>query len=935
MNVILLESQNISLSKKKILEHKADGSVFVVDGKCKLHEYISKLELRESIQSRMLICKELDINVLLKRNGQEDKFILLSDLLKALEPDKEVCEVVVLGDVDVSEKRAMEVRYQLCDIIQQFIYINIQLAKVHVCTEKESRDNEKIRAFENKISKYESAVMLSLNHINEINDNFKNYKSDIQKHLENIKKYIDETQDNELKIAVAATKKAGKSVIVNSMIEVEIAPTSLELPTPNNCIYRRSTDNTYCLSYKGKNYSAVNHEDIHTKLREIFKEARKDYENGLGIPDMELWYPATQTGFSSYTIYDTPGPNLAGATKHKNAAKKGVEAADVIVFTINYSVHLTDDEYNYICDIWHMCQDKGKNYSLIINVNQLDRRFESEDDKSAVRIVDFIRDSLIDYGKQKGIDFHNCIVIGTSALTYFNSISATKYKCPNGDCSALSSKFSSSDEFEAKIKKCNKMFEDCETIPKEYVDRATSALAQLKNTISNADMQCSIELLSLEEVKVFSGMPNLLEYVKYISTQKARNEKVNNLMFKIDSEYRAIMNLFHIEELMHRLQDNKEALANALATLENFQKAVENILDDDYNDLYNENYISICNSNENMQSVYLLELTKKRPIKIEDVKKIFFNEVDKQLGLEAFMDEVTGHEIETNLTRKLKNEYNKDLKIDVICKDYVTMLMDVCTETTSKFVSERKVELGQNLECEQKAICKTFKYIWETRLKRIKETVNEYSDRLTAECAERLKIEVPDFQIVFGKNSKCTGYTEKFDENDKRQIEKYIQEGLRSLTIWSKRKAVIEQRKQGQKSDDFFANLAEGVLDIKAFFKRKTIELNDILNFYHEKKLRYELESAYKKSGNLASYLSDVRKSFESDMNDFVGKLEEDIEDLSKNINETTKAIKSSIDDSKKYQKTVEELENEKLFLSKLKEAVSNFTDMWKEVINL
>ena len=147
---------------------------------------------------------------------------------------------------------------------------------------------------------------------------------------------------------------------------------------------------------------------------------------------MELEYPTIKDGFSFYTIFDTPSPNLANATAHKEATKRGVDATDVIVFTIDYSKYLTDDEYQYLKEVWKMCQEKGKKYSLILNVNKLDLRYDDSSDKSVVRIVDFIRNKLIATGKQDGIDFRNCVVIGTSALTYFNALTAPALKCPYG-----------------------------------------------------------------------------------------------------------------------------------------------------------------------------------------------------------------------------------------------------------------------------------------------------------------------------------------------------------------------------------------------------------------------------------------------------------------------------------------------------------------------
>ncbi len=411
MNVILLHPTDVGIARDMVIENIRENPVFVVTANQELCDYIPKLELKEKIQSRMCICKELKINVLLKQKEKSAKFTLLSELLKTINPDEEEYEVVVLGDVNVSEEQAMEVRYQLCSIIQQFIYMNIQLSTVHVCTEKEAQDNEKIRKFERGISKHKTAIQCSIERVNGFTEDYKRYKTTILEHLEKIQEYIEETQNNELKIAVAATKKSGKSVIVNSMIEYEIAPTSLELATPNNCIYRKSADEEFHLKYKGKRFANSDPEAIRSLLDEIFINAGKDYERGLGIPDMELWYPSSKNGFSTYTIYDTPGPNLANATAHKETARRGIDAADVIVFTIDYSKYLTDDEYDYLKEVWHMCQKKGKKYSLILNVNKLDLRYDDGSDKNIVRIVDLIRNKLISTGKKDGIDFRSCIVI--------------------------------------------------------------------------------------------------------------------------------------------------------------------------------------------------------------------------------------------------------------------------------------------------------------------------------------------------------------------------------------------------------------------------------------------------------------------------------------------------------------------------------------------
>lgn len=915
MNVILLSPTEIKEARDKIIDNIKENPVFVAPKDCNLYEYIPQLELKEKIQSRMCICKELKINVMLNKNHKKAKYSLLSELLKNIDTNEQ-CEVVVLGDIDVTDEQAMKVRYSLCEIIQQFIYMNIQLSAVHVCTEKEFQDNEKILAFEKSIDKHKEAVLDSIERVNGLKDDEKNYRNIILQKLESISNLIEQTKDNELRIAVAATKKSGKSVIVNSMIEYEIAPTSLELATPNNCIYRKSKDNSFHLKYKGKGYKNDNAEEMRYKLNELFTNANKDYESGLGIPDMELWYPSTKNSFSTYTIYDTPGPNLANATAHKEAARRGVNSADVIIFTIDYSKYLTDDEYEYIKEVWKMCQKKGKNYSLILNVNKLDLRYDDGSDKSVVRIVDFIRNKLISTGKVDGIDFRGCVVVGTSALTYFNALTAPTLKCPNddGDCRCLINNFT-----DKAMKRCILSYDDYETISADYEKRAISTLQQLRGMLDNAEVWHKQSIASVQEMEEFSGMPNLLSYVSYISTQKARNEKVNNLMFKIDSEYKAIMNLFHIEELMQKLKENKDLLDKAIKILKNFKNETGKILDKEYNDLYNDKYINIYDAYDDKKSVYLRELTKKRPIKLSEIGKLYSEEVQKQVGFDAIVNEVTNKRVNTELTRALKSEYgensNKTLNINSICDWYSKKLSEICCSEMTRFVSKRKDEMGAELEKEQKAICNVMSFIWTQRLNNFRDIVKKHSEDLMKSCSEQLNIEIPEFKIVFGQHS--SGGDLSIKNLNAEGIKLIIEDAMRSLNEYS-------------------TGNTKGIFGFfrKIFGKENKITLDNVLKIYDKYNIAVDLQGVYKKNGNLENYLCEkIREPLKADMNDFLSNLKSDIDVLYDSISHATKHIEDSIDETEKYQNNINDIENEKRVLLNLKNAVNSFSLSWNEVL--
>ncbi|HAE53174.1 MAG TPA: hypothetical protein DCG30_07970 [Ruminococcus sp.] len=923
MKTVLLHPTDVKAAREEIIGNianmsdKSEKLVFVSTSEKPLCDYIPELELKEKIQSRMLICREMKINVRLIKDTSSTEYTLFSELLKAID-EKTECTVVVCGDIGVSKEDEIKVRYQLCDIIQQFIYINVQLSQVQVCTEKEARDNRKIRIFEKNINRYKESVAAAIANVNSLPNDDRNYKNIIFSKLNDIKNYINETQKNELKIAAAASKKSGKSMIVNSMIECEIAPTSLELATPNNCIYRKSKDDKYHLIYKQKDiaYSAQQLESMRSDLYKKFISAGKDYENGLGIPDMDIYYPTEQNGFSSYTIYDTPGPDLAGAKGHSNAAYRAINEVDVLIFTIDYSKYLTDSEYEYLVDVWKLCRQKGKKYSLILNVNKLDLRYDDNGDKCVIRIVDFIRNKLINTGKKAGIDFGDCVVIGTSALTYFNAIAAPSLKCPNsdGDCRVLLSDFS-----DRNLKKCINSYDDSDEISADYEKRAISTLQQLRGMLDNAEVWHKQNLCSLEEMKLFSGMPNLLSYVSYIASQKARNEKVNNILLKISSESAFINNLFQIEELVQRLRENKVMLERAKKILGEFQQGVREVIDPDYKELYKDGYISIYSNNPQMQSQYLLELTQKFPIKIQEVRDFFKREVESQLGLNPVLDEVTKRRINTLLTRRIYKEFGDDddttLKIENVIGSYEKFISEISRTAMGDYVNERKSDIYEKLEEEEKAISETFSYIWDKRIEKLQEVVEEYSQKLAKECSETLNIELPAFQTVVGKYT--TGKDVNLNNLDINSINKVVEE------------AMHKYNKFNEGTTDGFVGLVRRI-----FGAEKKITLGNVVQIYDKAKISYDLEVAYKKNGNLEAYLKDnVIKPMFHDMEDFVAGLEADICVLLCNILASINQIKESIDECEKYEKTVEELEQKKYSLECLKNAVSVFSECWNEVI--
>ena len=396
---------------------KSIEEVFLFDPSNKykyLHEYIDKLNLEDSALFKFKVCYEIKgLKVTYHKDGISTPCSKMSELVQLI--DKTIKQDVIIENDN---------RTDLSNIVQQLIYLSVPLDNVRVMTRREINDADKINRFNQNSNELLQEVNYAYENIQrlELDSNFSKTRDNITKSFEIIQENIKIVQDTTLKVAVAASKKSGKSVIVNSMLEQEIAPTSLELATPNNCIYSLSNDSKYHLNDK----SFETKKDIYDAIEKEFKEAQMNSRENFTLPEMDIRYVPNNDNFAKYKIYDTPGPDLAGAIGHTNAAKKAMQEVDVVIFAIDYTKYLTDSEEKYLKEVKEIFNNNGKFYSLIFTVNKIDQCYTSKDgNKSIIRILDFIRSKIIAIDEK----FKDCIIMGTSSLIYFNCIEAMDIPC--------------------------------------------------------------------------------------------------------------------------------------------------------------------------------------------------------------------------------------------------------------------------------------------------------------------------------------------------------------------------------------------------------------------------------------------------------------------------------------------------------------------------
>lgn len=571
-NIIMLPARDYEADRQRIEETWQDGPVYVLDNeKEALHEYLDYLYdecgLPVDILYAMRICKQQKLargSVTLVQRGEERKPGSVAELLGILD-DQGTASIIIETDD----------RILLANILQQLIYIDYPITRVDMKLRKEYKDAEKTKRFMDRLDSLQVAAKKAVDLINElyVGSNEKNVgellkiRADAITAYSRIGEQIEKARGVEMKVAVAASKKTGKSVIVNSMLGMELAPTSNELATPNNCIYRKSGDGRFHLDYKGTTEDYTEAGELHQRINREFKEAQKHKEAGFAIPDMVVSYVSEGSNFDSYTIYDTPGPDAKG-TIHEEAAKAAMRQCDVAVFAIDYSKYLIPTEVEYLEEIKNMFEEKGKFHSLIFVINKLDLAMADKGSKSRVKSIDFIRNRLRDIDERYG----DCVIFATSAQDYFYTVEMERAA---RDGEPFAERLQPLVQPDADLdRELNDLLRDPAS---KSMDRdLKTVLSNLRSEAGRIGVQLGYTSFSLQDMKDYSGMPQLMSHIAYVAQSKAREEIVNGITFAIDQQQRSLQDIINrVANLESLMNANGEQIRRIKEILDDFRREIE------------------------------------------------------------------------------------------------------------------------------------------------------------------------------------------------------------------------------------------------------------------------------------------------------------------------------------------------------------------------
>jgi hypothetical protein len=713
MKVIKIEGtrEDSARVQESLEEFLSYNPVFVINKDKELYKFIEELQIDDNFLYVLKVAREMDFyGVAVELRYKETDSIkkrsvsCLSMLLEDIE-EEEASHLQLI--IDTEDKEIVS------EVMQALIYLNINL---EVMMKKEKKDREVVNAFKQRFYKIKNAVLDAKYAVKglQVIEGLEEEKETVIKVLKDIENDLDKAKERDLNIAVMATKKAGKSVVVNSFLEEQYAPTSFELPTPNTCIYKKSLDNRISLTYNGQHIYFDSPEDIYKYTYDEFKRAQNDAECACTIEDMEIHYVNNKNDFAAFTVVDTPGPNYAGANNaqngenmHKKSAYQWIEKSDVVLFLVNYSNYLSSDEEQFFRDIKSQFEKFDKFYSLVVVVNKLDEMYMSEcENKSVVRFLDYIKCKLHDLG------YKGFVVLGTSARTYFDAVKVSRID--SEVLQDIGEKVSidnlNGDFLRGRLKKLKRRF-----IGKNNM----TILSFVDDQLEKLECFHGLEDASLDTLKIKSGIPKLKEYTSYVAIQKANTELYASLIRSIDEKFVKIRNMDIIKSLIDSKIEKQDQLEEFEMMLQNMMWSFEAI----------EKEINEKLSFEKLQDDLFMEIRTSRNNRIELVSEVYEDRIN-----DFFMKLKYRDSSELGELKSIGININFSIDNKIIEEEFDKLI--------AGFLLKANDELDEKERC-----FKDFDI-------RIKEIVHSFSERIKKDYnLKAFNIEVPKIEHAFNRKS--------------------------------------------------------------------------------------------------------------------------------------------------------------------------------------
>lgn len=365
-----------------------------------------------------------------------------------------------------------------------------------------------------------------------------------------LKKAFEQAKNNEFEVDVVATMSAGKSTLINALLQTKLMPSKQEACT---AIITRIKDTD------SETYQAKVYDDEHELIEEL---PILSYADMVRLNSDEKVSEITILGDipfviaedAALVIVDTPGPNNSRDPQHKKRQVEMLsESSKALVLYIMTGERGTDDDNLLLRRVSESMKVKGKQSKdrFIFVVNKLDGR--TKDDGS---LETFLEDTK-KYLQNHGIENPN--LFPASALTALNIRLLESGEEKDEDVI---------DETETKVKKLNRneelYFDQFATLPasiKRKISDNLSSVVQLKESGEK-------KLNNPKEALIHSGIPSIEAAIQQYVEKYAKTAKIKNIVDTFSHNLEEVEAFENAKKELAAAQEESERISHQIKELQ-------------------------------------------------------------------------------------------------------------------------------------------------------------------------------------------------------------------------------------------------------------------------------------------------------------------------------------------------------------------------------
>jgi len=376
---------------------------------------------------------------------------------------------------------------------------------------------------------------------------------------------------DEFPINVIATMSAGKSTLINALLQQKLMPSSQEACTAIITEIHDNDKPVFRADVYDQNYQVIQ------QLKQTTLKDMKDLNDSNEVSTIELYgnIPFVESTNTSLVLIDSPGPNNARNRDHKLVTERALSesAKNLILYIMDAGDLGSDDDDRLIKKVADKMSTGGKQSRdrFIFVINKLDDFRSGEDNISQTL------DNIKDYLEKKGIQ--NPLIFPISALTALDICTILKDKRVVGyDSEELEDM---DDEEQATITFVKKFNRKDEFHLEKYASLPPSSKHKLEKEInelvpvadkSNKDKNrrsTAMKKLAL----IHSGIIPLEQEIQIYINKYAETQKIKTLVDTFEKKLDDIEANINLEK---QIRDNKDKQKKIRSELSKLQQQVEN-----------------------------------------------------------------------------------------------------------------------------------------------------------------------------------------------------------------------------------------------------------------------------------------------------------------------------------------------------------------------